>query len=550
MALNFLNNGYFAGEVGIGTDAPFSKLSINSNGVPIFTAAQMATTGLTIHNGTTGTAVQIGTYDAGAYNYIQSGYVNSASTGRELRFYNGAVNSLKLSATGDATFAGDITVIGQQVLGSGGTANLYLGNEISPSSSDKGARFHSSNNDFYLDFQGDATQTWYLRDYDGSGGTHTRFTFDFINGDFTATGDLIAQADLDVTGTIGIGTAPTTNAIEIDGADGTSYVFFKSVAATTGARVGLNGDDLIIENKQASGDTIFDTNSTERMRIDSAGNVGIGTDDPDALLHAAGTTLPEIRVQDLSGTDQYTSIGHNGGNATYLSYNDQTYGGHQFMSRKTAGAGTGTAIRLQIDSTGAIAFNAYDSTNNIGTPTYILGTDASGNVVKVLGGSIPGGGGTVTGTGTADTVTKWSTGGTGIEDGPITFSTNDSTFTGNILIGNTVVNPASGFADQTGIGLKYSTTVPQLEVSSDSIAVELGRTSTGGEGQILALRKAGTVIHSFSTNAISIGTDATFAGNLMLYLIMKLQQLQTQLYSHIEMIQTLELEGTGLILFL
>lgn len=69
-------------------------------------------------------------------------------------------------------------------VGSGGTANLYLGNPISPSSADKGARFHSDNNDFYFDFQGDATQHFYFRDYDGGGGIFNRFTFDFINSDF------------------------------------------------------------------------------------------------------------------------------------------------------------------------------------------------------------------------------------------------------------------------------------------------------------------------------------------------------------------------------
>ena len=37
---------------------------------------------------------------------------------------------------------------------------------------------------------------------------------------------------------------------------------------------------------------------------------------------------------------------------------------------------------MRIDSAGAVKFNAYDSTNNTGTPTYLLGTDASGNVVK------------------------------------------------------------------------------------------------------------------------------------------------------------------------
>ena len=261
MALNFLNNGYFAGEVGIGTETPFSKLSINSNGVPIFTAAQMATTGLTIHNGTTGTAVQIGTYDAGAYNYIQSGYVNSASTGRELRFYNGAVNSLKLSATGDATFAGDITVIGQQVLGSGGTANLYLGNVISPSSSDKGARFHSSNNNFYLDFQGDATQTWYLRDYDGSGGTHTRFTFDFINANFTTSGDLIAQADLDVSGTGTFAGNVTLDTGEMLVKSGSSTDTYKGLSTGTASYV-------ILAN---SGGNAFSGSSNENLEFIQVG---------------------------------------------------------------------------------------------------------------------------------------------------------------------------------------------------------------------------------------------------------------------------------------
>ena len=44
--------------------------------------------------------------------------------------------------------------------------------------------------------------------------------------------------------------------------------------------------------------------------------------------------------------------------------------------------GTNNATVLTMNGT-AIKFDTYDSTNNTGTPTYILGTDASGNVVKV-----------------------------------------------------------------------------------------------------------------------------------------------------------------------
>ena len=117
-----------------------------------------------------------------------------------------------------------------------------------------------------------------------------------------------------------------------------------------------------------------------------------------------------------------------------------------------------------------------------------------------------------------DNVEKLATTSTGIS-----VSGTSSTFAGNILMGNTVVNPASGFADQAGIGLKYSTTVPELQVSSDSIAMELGRTTTGGDGDILSLRKAGTVVHTFQTNNVSIGTNATFAGDINISAGKKLQ---------------------------
>ena len=45
--------------------------------------------------------------------------------------------------------------------------------------------------------------------------------------------------------------------------------------------------------------------------------------------------------------------------------------------------------KMRISAAGAIKFNNYDGTNKTGTPTYLLGTDAAGNVVKTL--STPGG---------------------------------------------------------------------------------------------------------------------------------------------------------------
>ena len=45
---------------------------------------------------------------------------------------------------------------------------------------------------------------------------------------------------------------------------------------------------------------------------------------------------------------------------------------------------------FKINTTGSVKFNAYNSTNKAGTPTYLLGTDASGNVVKSRTGAITG----------------------------------------------------------------------------------------------------------------------------------------------------------------
>jgi hypothetical protein len=127
----------------------------------------------------------------------------------------------------------NVTIDGTALIGTSGTANLYLGNQIAADSSNKGARFHSNNNDFYLDFQGDSTQTWYLRDYDGSGGTHDRFWFDFINGNFSASGDLHAQSELTVAQDALIGGDMTVTGSLLVSASVVNQVISPSISSTT-----------------------------------------------------------------------------------------------------------------------------------------------------------------------------------------------------------------------------------------------------------------------------------------------------------------------------
>ena len=52
-----------------------------------------------------------------------------------------------------------------------------------------------------------------------------------------------------------------------------------------------------------------------------------------------------------------------------------------FFSIQTLGS-SAYSTSISVNSVQAVKFDAYDGTNKTGTPTYLLGTDASGNVVK------------------------------------------------------------------------------------------------------------------------------------------------------------------------
>ena len=79
------------------------------------------------------------------------------------------------------------------------------------------------------------------------------------------------------TGEVLIGqTSNNGNRLQITGADGASYIYLKTDVATTGGRIGFNGDDLRVFNQQASGELNLGTAGTTKLTISSTGNVGIG----------------------------------------------------------------------------------------------------------------------------------------------------------------------------------------------------------------------------------------------------------------------------------
>jgi hypothetical protein len=83
--------------------------------------------------------------------------------------------------------------------------------------------------------------------------------------------------------------------------------------------------------------------------------------------------------------------------------------------------------KFSVSDAGAVTFNnAFTFPTADGTANYVLQTDGNGQLNWAVNGDI-------TGSGTANTVTKF-TGAKTIGDGPITFSSNDSTFAGSVTV--------------------------------------------------------------------------------------------------------------------
>jgi endosialidase-like protein len=135
-------------------------------------------------------------------------------------------------------------------------------------------------------------------------------------------------------------------------------------SAATGTNAGLSKNNMVLFDAGGSvmlldmlsaAPIVFATNATERARIDSSGNVGIGTASPGALLHVSGGSYNTSLKADGSST---SGIG--------LDLKNTGTGGKEWTIISNGSANSGGAGPLQF----------YDVTDNI-TPMILL---PSGNV--------------------------------------------------------------------------------------------------------------------------------------------------------------------------
>jgi hypothetical protein len=106
----------------------------------------------------------------------------------------------------------------------------------------------------------------------------------------------------------------------------------------------------------------FDGSSTtqERMRIDSSGNVGIGTDSPAAKLEVYAGTGNSFRV--IRDSDNLVEIGNY--NSTD-GYRDTAYGSSQHIFYNAAAGAGGGSEAMRIDSSGNVGIGTSSPTEDL-----------------------------------------------------------------------------------------------------------------------------------------------------------------------------------------
>ena len=186
---------------------------------------------------------------------------------------------------------------------------------------------------------------------------------------------------IDDTGNVGIGTTSPTAKLSIHEAVNTPAI---EVVPTTdetnadsasirlwGTRFGTANRYSEIRNvtdgSTANNELAFDTNGTERMRINSSGKVGIGTTNPQELLEVASNSSPTVRISNTRSDTSWDT--------------DPVFGALEFYSFD--GSGSGQSVRASVKAEATTQFG--NSTELIFRNGDALGVQQENMRINYLG---------------------------------------------------------------------------------------------------------------------------------------------------------------------
>jgi len=276
-------------------------------------------------------------------------------------------------------------------------------------------------------------------------------------------------------GNVGIGTTSPSKLLHIKSAD--PVIRLEDSSPSAYAEIDGAGGDLIISCDAGDNDADsviqFKVDNSEKMRLNSSGNFGIGTTSPSSLLHLNATSYPKITLTDTTGVARSFSIGTD--NETFTVRNE-----------------TASSNPITISNANVVTFNgAYSFPTADGSSGQVLKTDGSGNLSFQ---NDSGGGGSSNSITDADNDTKIQ-----VEEG-----TDDDTIRFDTAGTERALFNANGLDIKNSGGLRISGTEV---ISSARNLTNIGTISLGDGHLIGDDASDNLVINSSSGESILVGSN-------------------------------------------